>query len=165
MPKDIQYHPVTDNVIHIDFMRVQENTKVTVEVPVDFLNRDKCPGIKQGGVLNIVRRLVELKCNAKNIPEMLKLDLSNSEIGDSMKISEIQLPEGVAPAISDRDFVIATLVPPTVEIEPEKTEEEGEGEGETDEKLAEDKDLKKDGAPEAKQETSEEKTDKEKKKN
>ena len=87
------------------------------------------------------------------------------EIGDSMKISEIQLPEGVAPAISDRDFVIATLVPPTVEIEPEKTEEEGEGEGETDEKLAEDKDLKKDGAPEAKQETSEEKTDKEKKKN
>ena len=163
LPKDIQYHPVTDNVIHIDFMRVQEDTKVTVEVPVDFLNREKCPGLKQGGVLNIVRRLVELKCNAKNIPEMLELDLLNSEIGDSMKISDIQLPEGVVPSIADRDFVIATLVPPTVEAEPEKTEEVAEGEGEGEEKPTEDKDLKKDGTPETKQETSEAKTDKEKK--
>jgi len=163
LPKDIQYHPVTDNVIHIDFMRVQENTKVTVEVPVDFLNRDLCPGVKQGGVLNIVRRLVELRCNANKIPEMLELDLSSSEIGDSLKISEISLPEGVTPVITDRDFVIATLVAPTIEAEPEKPEEEVEGEGETDEKTDGDTDLTKDGAPEVKQETSEAKADKEKK--
>ena len=163
LPKDIQYHPVTDNVIHIDFMRVQENTKVTVEVPVDFLNRDLCPGVKQGGVLNIVRRLVELRCNANKIPEMLELDLSSSEIGDSLKISEISLPEGVTPVITDRDFVIATLVPPTIEAEPEKPEEEVEGEGETEEKTDGDTDLTKDGAPEVKQETSEAKSDKEKK--
>ena len=94
---------------------------------------------------------------------MLELDLLNSEIGDSMKISDIQLPEGVVPSIADRDFVIATLVPPTVEAEPEKTEEAAEGEEEGEEKPTEDKDLKKDGTPETKQETSEAKTDKEKK--
>ena len=132
LPKEVQYHPVTDNVIHVDFMQVQETTKVTVEVPVNFLNKEKSPGIKLGGVLNIVRRQVELTCNANNIPEILEFDLIESEIGDSVKISNIKLPEGVKPTITDRDFVIATLVPPTVETETttEDSEKTAEGEGE-----------------------------------
>ena len=128
LPKDLQYHPVSDKLIHCDFLRVQENTKVTVEVPIEFLNQESCPGLKKGGVLNTVRRLVELSCLANNIPEKLEFDLLNSEIGDSVKISNIKLPEGVKPTIADRDFVIATLVPPTVEVEETKTDETAEGE-------------------------------------
>ncbi len=131
LPKELQYHPVTDKLIHFDFLRVQENTKVTVEVLVEFLNQDSCPGLKKGGVLNLVRRLVELSCNANNIPEKLQYDLKDSEIGDAIKISNIDLPENVKPTISDRDFVIATIVPPTVEAEPEKeSSEEAAAEGE-----------------------------------
>ena len=117
LPKQLQYHPVTDKLIHFDFLRVQNDTKVTVEVEVIFLNRDTCPGLKKGGVLNLVRRLVELSCNANNIPEKLEFDLISSEIGDAIKISNINLPDGVKPTISDRDFVVATLAPPTVEVE------------------------------------------------
>ena len=157
LPKEVQFHPVTDNIIHVDFMSVQENTKVTVEVPVNFLNRDASPGIKQGGVLNVVRRTIELRCNAGNIPAILECDLINLEIGDSIKISNILLPEGVQPTITGRDFVIATLVPPTVEAEPEKTEgEEVDGE----EKVAVEGSDEKEAAPEKKQESSETKTDK-----
>jgi len=161
LPKEIQYHPVSDNIIHVDFMRVQQNTKVTVEVPIDFLNLEKCPGIKQGGVLNTVRRMVELRCNASNIPAILEFDLINSEIGDSIKISNIKLPDEVKPTITDRDFVIATLVPPTVEAEPEKektaeTEEEAKSE-ETGEDKKEDK---KEQDPKEKKESSESKTEK-----
>ena len=131
LPKQLQYHPVNDKLIHFDFLRVQENTKVNVEIPVEFLNMEKCPGLKKGGVLNTVRRLVELSCNANNIPSKLEFDLIESEIGDAVKISNIKLPEGVTPTISDRDFVIATLVPPTVEVETktEETKEEGAEEG------------------------------------
>jgi len=134
LPKELQYHPVTDNLIHFDFLRVQENTKVTVEVPVEFLNQELCPGLKQGGVLNLVRRSIELICNANNIPEKLQFDLINGEIGDAIKISSIELPENVKLTITDRDFVVATLVPPTIEVEPEPEEvaegaEEGVGEG------------------------------------
>ena len=125
LPKQLQYHPVSDRLIHFDFLRVQENTKVNVEIPIEFLNQDKCPGLKKGGVLNTVRRLIELTCNANNIPSKLEFDLIESEIGDAVKISNIKLPEGVAPTIADRDFVIATLVPPTVEVET-KTEEASE---------------------------------------
>ena len=125
LPKQLQYHPVSDKLIHFDFLRVQENTKVNVEIPIEFLNQDKCPGLKKGGVLNTVRRLIELTCNANNIPSKLEFDLIESEIGDAVKISNIKLPEGVAPTIADRDFVIATLVPPTVEVET-KTEEAAE---------------------------------------
>ncbi len=125
LPKQLQYHPVSDKLIHFDFLRVQENTKVNVEIPIEFLNQDKCPGLKKGGVLNTVRRLIELTCNANNIPSKLEFDLIESEIGDAVKISNIKLPEGVAPTIADRDFVIATLVPPTVEVET-KTEEASE---------------------------------------
>ena len=129
LPKQLQYHPVTDKLIHFDFLRVKKDTKVPVEVPVEFLNQDICPGLKQGGVLNLVRRFVELACNAYNIPAKLQFDLVNSEIGDAIKISNINLPEGVKTTITDRDFVVATLVPPTIEIEPEPEEEAVEGEG------------------------------------
>jgi len=126
LPKQLQYHPVTDKLIHFDFLRVKEDTKVTVEIPIEFLNQDVCPGLKKGGVLNLVRRLIELSCYANKIPEKLNFDLKDSEIGDAVKISNIELPEGVNPTITDRDFVIATLVPPTVEVEETKTEEETE---------------------------------------
>ena len=131
LPKQLQYHPVSDMLIHFDFLRVQENTKVNVEIPIEFLNQDKCPGLKKGGVLNTVRRLVELTCNANKIPSKLEFDLIESEIGDAIKISSIILPDGVSPTITDRDFVIATLVPPTVEVEtkPAETTEEGAVEG------------------------------------
>ena len=138
LPKQLQYHPVTDKLIHFDFLRVQNDTKVTVEVPVEFLNQDTCPGLKKGGVLNLVRREVELSCNANNIPDKLKFDLISSEIGDSIKISNIELPEGVTPTITDRDFVVATVVPPTVEVETKPAEAEEASEDSKDEK-AEDK--------------------------
>ena len=134
LPKQLQYHPVTDKLIHFDFLRVQEDTKVTVEVPVEFLNQDTCPGLKKGGVLNLVRREVELSCNANNIPDKLQFDLINSEIGDSIKISNIKLPDGVNPTITDRDFVVATVVPPTVEVETKPAETEEEAEEAKDEK-------------------------------
>ena len=136
LPKELQYHPVTDKLIHFDFLRVQDDTKVTVDVEVEFLNRENCPGLKQGGVLNLVRRLVELSCNANNIPEKLQFDLISSDIGDAIKISNIELPSGVQPTITDRDFVVATLVPPTVEVE-ETKEEDAETESE-DEKTEDD---------------------------
>ena len=134
LPKQLQYHPVTDKLIHFDFLRVQNDTKVTVEVPVEFLNQDTCPGLKKGGVLNLVRREVELSCNANNIPDKLQFDLAKSEIGDSIKISNIELPEGVNPTITDRDFVVATVVPPTVEVETKPAEAEEASEDSKDEK-------------------------------
>ena len=139
LPKQLQYHPVSDKLIHFDFLRVQENTKVNVEIPIEFLNQDKCPGLKKGGVLNTVRRLIELACNANNIPSKLEFDLIESEIGDAVKISNIKLPEGVAPTIADRDFVIATLVPPTVEVETKTEESSEEGAAEGGEEKSEEK--------------------------
>ena len=139
LPKQLQYHPVSDRLIHFDFLRVQENTKVNVEIPIEFLNQEKCPGLKKGGVLNTVRRLVELTCNANNIPNKLEFDLIESEIGDAVKISNIKLPEGVSPTITDRDFVIATLVPPTVEVETKTEETSEENTEETSESKPEDK--------------------------
>ena len=152
LPKQLQYHPVSDKLIHFDFLRVQENTKVNVEIPIEFLNQEKCPGLKKGGVLNTVRRLVELSCNANNIPSKLEFDLINSEIGDAVKISNIVLPEGVSPTIKDRDFVIATLVPPTVEVETktEETSEEG-AEDKTEEKSEDKKEEVKDNKEETKE--------------
>jgi large subunit ribosomal protein L25 len=156
LPKQLQYHPVTDKLIHFDFLRVQENTKVTVEVEVEFLNRDICPGLKKGGVLNLVRRLVELNCNANKIPEKLEFDLTNSEIGDAVKISNINLPEGVKPTISDRDFVVATLAPPTVEVEA-KTEEADADKADDDKADADKADVK-DNPDDKKEGSSEEKS-------
>ena len=152
LPKQLQYHPVTDKLIHFDFLRVQEDTKVTVEVPVEFLNQDTCPGLKKGGVLNLVRRDVELSCNANNIPNKLQFDLIKSEIGDSIKISNIVLPDGVQPTITDRDFVVATLVPPTVEVEtkPAETEEETAEESKEDKPEDKKEDNKEDSKEESK---------------
>ena len=143
LPKQLQYHPVTDRVIHFDFLRVQNDTKVTVEVEVVFLNRETCPALKKGGVLNLVRRLVELNCNANNIPEKLEFDLITSEIGDAIKISNINLPEEVKPVITDRDFVIATLAPPTVEVEETKAEGDVEAVAKTDAEAKEESSDKK----------------------
>ena len=144
LPKQLQYHPVTDKLIHFDFLRVKEDTKVTVEVPVEFLNQDICPGLKKGGVLNLVRRLIELNCNASNIPDKLQFDLEEKDIGDAIKISNIDLPEGVKPTITDRDFVVATLVPPTIEVEeePKPEEETEEGTDETTDEKEQTEDIK-----------------------
>jgi large subunit ribosomal protein L25 len=148
LPKQLQYHPVTDKLIHFDFLRVQADTKVTVEVEVKFINRETCPGLKKGGVLNLVRRLVELNCNANNIPEKLQFDLISSEIGDAIKISNISLPDGVKPTITDRDFVVATLVPPTVEVETKEEETETEDDTEkTDVESKETTEEKKEESP------------------
>ena len=123
LPRDISYDPVSDEPIHIDFMRIVEGSKLVLEIPVKFINSDKSPGLKKGGVLNIVRRKVELKCPAEGIPNEIIVDLDNTEINTSLKISSVKLPENVLPTITDRDFVIATVVAPTILVEPEKTEE------------------------------------------
>ena len=130
LPRDVSYDPISDEPIHIDFMRVVKGSTVILEIPVKLINMEKSPGLKKGGVLNIVRRKVELKCPAENIPNEIVLDLDNTEIGSSLKISSVKLPQNVIPTISDRDFVIATVVSPTIVIEPEKTEE-ATAEGET----------------------------------
>ena len=129
LPREISYDPISDEPLHIDFMRIAKGAKLIIEIPVKFINLDKSPGLKKGGVLNTVRRKVELKCPAENIPNELVVDLDNTEIGTSIKISSVKLPENVFPTITDRDFVVATVVAPTIVVEPEKTEattEEGE---------------------------------------
>ena len=131
LPRDITYDPVSDEPIHIDFMRIAKGSKLALEIPVKFINLDKSPGLKKGGVLNTVRRKVELKCPTENIPNEIVVDLNNVEIGTSIKISSVKLPDNVVPTIMNRDFVIATVVAPTIVIEPEKTEEETTVEGET----------------------------------
>jgi large subunit ribosomal protein L25 len=129
LPREIAYDPVSDEPIHIDFIRITKGSVLTLEIPVKFINSEKSPGLKKGGVLNIVRRKVELKCPTENIPNEIIVDLNNIEINTSLKISSVKLPEGVTPTITDRDFVIGTVVAPTVLVEPEKTEE-GVAEGE-----------------------------------
>ena len=123
LPKDITYDPVSDEPDHIDFMRIVKGSKLDLYVPVKFINHDKSPGLKKGGVLNTVRRKVELKCPAENIPNEIVVNLDNTKIGTSIKISSVKLPENVVPTITDRDFVVATVAAPTILVEPEKTEE------------------------------------------
>ena len=123
LPRDIAYDPVSDEPIHIDFMRIVKGSKLILQIPVKFINSDKSPGLKKGGVLNIVRRKVELKCPAENIPDEIVVDLNNTEINSSLKISSVKLPENVSPTISDRDFVIAVVAAPTILVEPVKVEE------------------------------------------
>jgi len=130
LPKDIAYDPVSDEPLHIDFMRIVKGSRLILEIPVKFINSEKSPGLKKGGVLNIVRRKVQLKCPAENIPNEIVVDLDNTEINSSLKISSVKLPENVIPTITERDFVIATVVAPTILVEPEKTEE-AVAEGET----------------------------------
>ena len=123
LPREIKYHIISDEPIHVDFLRVVPGVKIRIEVPVHFINHEKSPGLKRGGVLNIVRRKVELRCPSEKIPESLVIDLDGIEIGESFKISSINLEADVTPTIKGRDFVIATLAAPTVMKEPEKPAE------------------------------------------
>ncbi|MDP6804910.1 MAG: 50S ribosomal protein L25/general stress protein Ctc [Rhodospirillales bacterium] len=131
LARDLQLDPLTDRPIHVDFMRFGADTRLNVEVEVVFENERECPGIRRGGVLNVVRHTVELSCLADNIPEFITTDLTGLDIGDSVHISAIALPQGVSPTITDRDFTIATIAAPTllpVEEEEEELEEGEEGE-------------------------------------
>ncbi len=130
LPREVKYHIITDEPTHVDFLRVLPGVKIKIEVPVNFINQEKSPGLKRGGVLNIVRRKVELKCPSEKIPESLTLDLDGVDIGSSFKISSVKLDPEVTPTIQGRDFVIATLAAPTVMKEPEKPVEAETAEGE-----------------------------------
>ena len=130
MPREVKYHIISDEPTHVDFLRVLPGVKIKIEVPVSFINHEKSPGLKRGGVLNIVRRKVELKCPSEKIPEKITLDLDGIDIGESFKISSVKLEDEVTPTIQGRDFVIATLAAPTVMKEPEKPAEAEGAEGE-----------------------------------
>ena len=129
LPREVKYHIITDEPIHVDFLRVLPGVKIKIEVPVNFINHEKSPGLKRGGVLNIVRRKVELKCPSEKIPGNLTINLDGVDIGESFKISSIKLDPEVVPTIQGRDFVIATLAAPTVMKEPEKPAETEATEG------------------------------------
>jgi large subunit ribosomal protein L25 len=113
LPKDVQFHPVTDRPLHVDFLRISEHAKVTVAVPIRFTDEDESKGIKRGGVLNQVRHDLELVCDAAEIPEEIEISLAGMDIGDSLHISAVTLPKGTESAITDRDFTIATIVAPS----------------------------------------------------
>ena len=130
LPKEIAWDPISDEPIHIDFLRIIKGAKIILEIPVKFINEENSPGLKRGGVLNIVRRKVELRCPTENIPTELTVDLEGLDIGASIKISSIKLPDNVTPIIQGRDFVVATVAAPTVIKEPEKPAEETTEEGE-----------------------------------
>ena len=130
LPREVKFDVISDEPIHVDFLRVVPGVKIRIEVPVQFINHEKSPGLKRGGVLNIVRRKVELKCPSEKIPENLVIDLDGVDIGESFKISSIRLESDVVPTIQGRDFVIATLAAPTVMKEPEKPAEAETTEGE-----------------------------------
>ena len=128
LPREITFDIISDEPTHVDFLRIVKGARIVLEIPVKFINNELSPGLKRGGVLNIVRRKVELKCPTENIPTELVVDLEGLDIGSSIKISFIKLPENVTPTIQGRDFVIATVAAPTIVKEPEKP---AEAEGET----------------------------------
>ena len=165
LPKEIKYNTLSDEPIHIDFLRIVKGASIILEIPVKFINHEKAPGLKRGGVLNIVRRKVELKCLAENIPGELVVDLENVDIGESFKISSIKLPDRVTPTIQGRDFVIATLAAPTVIKEPEKPAEAADeaNEGEETAPEAEAKSSEGDKKDTDKKENEEKKSPQEKK--
>ncbi|MEP1209378.1 MAG: 50S ribosomal protein L25/general stress protein Ctc [Rhizobiaceae bacterium] len=139
LPKDYQLHPVSDKVLHVDLLRVSRRTVVTVEIPVNFINEEECPGLKAGGVLNIVRHTVEVNVPATSIPEGFEIDLTPFDVGDSINISSVDLPEDVEPTITDRDFTIATIATPAALRSEDDADEDEEGlEGEEGEEGAED---------------------------
>ena len=147
LPQSIALHPVTDRAEHIDFLRVSDTTKVTIEIPVKFENEEECPGIKKGGILNVVRFSIEVSCPASNIPELFIVDLTGLELGDSIRFSNIKdVTEGVIPTITDRDFIIASVVAPAAlvseEVETEEDEETTDEENASEEKPAEDNEEK-----------------------
>ena len=128
LPREVIYDVLSDEPIHVDFLRIIPGIKIKIEIPVEFINHENSPGLKRGGVLNIVRRKVELNCPSEKIPEKLTIDLDGVDIGESFKISSVKLDPEVVPTIQGRDFVIATLAAPTVMKEPEKPAETTEGE-------------------------------------
>jgi len=139
LPKDVSFHPVSDRPLHVDFLRLAKDAKVEVAIPVSFANEEASPGLKKGGVLNMVRHELDLICDADKIPAEIVLDVTGLEVGDSIHISQVTLPEGSESAITDRDFTIVTIVAPSALKKTEAEEEleegaeaaaEGEGEGE-----------------------------------
>ncbi len=147
LPRDVQFHPVTDAPLHIDFMRLRKGSKINVNIPVTFINEDASPGIDEGGILNVTRYEVELMCPVDDIPHEVVCDLTGTQIGDTIRISMVKLPEGVEPVIQDRDFVVANIAAAAI-AEPvegaeddedvaaegeEATEAEGEEEEESEE--------------------------------
>lgn len=140
LPRDVQYHPVTDRAIHVDFLRVTAKTKIAVEVPARFINEEASPGLKKGGILNIVRHKIEVFCSATDIPESIEFDLTGLELNESVHMSNAKLPAGVVPTIDDRDFTVASVTAPSAlrsKADSEGTDEEAEaseGEGESEEK-------------------------------
>tara|TARA_R110000772_G_scaffold49123_5_gene112642 strand:- start:36766 stop:37419 length:654 start_codon:yes stop_codon:yes gene_type:complete len=129
LPRDVQFHPVTDAPLHVDFMRIGKGTRITVMIPVQVENEDKCKGLKRGGVLNVVRHEVEVRCDPENIPDVITLSLEGLDIGDAMRISDAGLPADVKPTITDRDFVLVTIAAPTV-VKDEAAEAQAEAEAE-----------------------------------
>ena len=128
LPRDVQLHPVTDSPLHADFLRFVKGAKIAVMVAVRFEGQEVCEGLKRGGVINIVRHEVELLCPVEAIPDALVIDIADLNIGDSVHISDIELPEGVTPTITDRDFTVATIAAPTIHVEEEVETEDEEGE-------------------------------------
>ena len=122
--KSIQRHKVKNHPIHVDFQRVDDKTRIIISVPVEFVDQETSPGLKQGGVLNVVRREIELSCLANNIPEKFVISLEGKEIGDDIRLSSVTLSEGMKPTIQGRDFMLATVQAPKVEKEPEPEETE-----------------------------------------
>ena len=129
LPRDVQFHPVTDVPLHVDFMRIGKGTRITVMIPIQVEDEEKCKGLKRGGVLNLVRHEVEVRCDPENIPDMITLSLEGLEIGDALRISDAGLPADVKPTITDRDFVLVTIAAPTV-VKDEAAEAQAEAEGE-----------------------------------
>ena len=113
LPRDVQFHPVTDVPLHVDFLRVSADTRTHVQVPVEFVDQEKSPGLKRGGVLNVVRHELDVSVSAGNIPEHITISCEGYDVGDSIHISSVKLPEGVVSTITDRDFTIATIVAPS----------------------------------------------------
>ena len=159
LPREVQNDPLNNKPIHIDFLRVTPESKINISVPIIFINEDESPGLKSGGVLNTVRRDIDLICKIKNIPEKLEANLKDLEIGSVIHMSDIMLPEGVLPVIADRDFTIATIAAPTImTVEEEKPETEGEegaegAEGEEGVEIKEGEEGSKEGKSEETKET------------
>ena len=143
LTRDIQFHPVSENPLHVDFLRIGKGSTITVSIPVSFINEELSPGLKTGGVLNTVRFELELECPADNIPEKIEINLEGLVVGDSIKISTVELPEGVKPTITDRDFTIATIAAPTkmADVSTESSEETDQEETEATDAAEEDKDT------------------------
>ena len=159
LPREVQTDPLNNKPIHIDFLRVTPESKINISVPIIFINEDESPGLKSGGVLNTVRRDIDLICKIKNIPEKLEANLKDLEVGSVVHMSDIILPEGVLPVIADRDFTIATIAAPTImTVEEEKPETEGEegaegAEGEEGVEVKEGEEGSKEGKSEETKET------------